>query len=181
MNARIPMLALAILYLLFFAVLVLTAGKLPDPVASHFDGRGVPDAWTSRGNYLTLLAAMAMFLPGIVVALCYVVRFLPVSMINLPHREYWLAPERRAATDLYLFRQSLWFACAAVLFLIAVHFTVIDANSKIPPRLSNPLLILSAGGFLVAVVAWIIKLLWPFLKDPPPAPTAGLDSAHKNR
>ena len=166
-NTRAPLALAAVLYLVLFAVLFGTVERLPDPVASHFGGGGVPDGWMGRSSYLTFTVGLAVFLPGLVIALCYALRYMPDSTINVPNREYWLAPERRAQTNAHFFRQSLWFACLAIAFVIGIHFTVVEANTQLPPRLSMPLLLVTAGGFLIGMVLWILKLLWPFLKVPP--------------
>ena len=163
---------LLFLYLVFFTTLHFTWGQLPDPVASHFDGRGNPDAWVERQSYVAGMVGLALFLPGIVVGLCFAMRYAPRSTINLPNRDYWLAPERRAETFAFFFRHSLWFACLAILFVIGIHLTVVEANSNLPSRLSLPLLLMTAGGFLIGMVVWILKLLWPFLKLPPPGSSA---------
>ena len=34
----------------------------------------------------------------------------PPNMVNVPRREYWLAPERRSQTAMLLFRHMLWLA-----------------------------------------------------------------------
>ena len=165
MKKRAPFFLLALFYLFFFATLVLTANDLPDPVASHFNGRGNPDDWMARSNYLLFSVGLAILLPGVVVGLCYAIRFMPNSVINLPRREYWLAPGRRHETFNHVFRQSLWFACMAVTFLIGIYLIVLEANAQFPVKLSAPLLIGLAGSFLVGVMAWSLHLIWRFLRE----------------
>lgn len=167
MRKRAPLVLLAFLYFVFFVTLVRTADQLPELVASHFNARGNPDDWMERSNYLLFTIGLAIFLPGLVVGLCYGLRFLPDSAINLPRREYWLAAERRQETYDYLFKQSLWFGCLAVAFVIAIHFTVIRANAHFPARLSTPLLLAVAGSFVAGVVTWSLHLMWRFLRGGP--------------
>ena len=57
------------------------------------------------------------------------VGYVPVSFINLPHRDYWLAPERRRATSAVMLRFGLWLACLMVLFFTALYGLVVQANS----------------------------------------------------
>ena len=48
-----------------------------------------------RFKYLLFTIGLAILMPGLVVGLSYAIRFMPNALINLPRREYWLAPERR--------------------------------------------------------------------------------------
>src|SRR5688572_20621201 len=164
MKKRAPFILLAFFYLVFFATLALTANDLPDPVASHFNGRGNPDNWMERSNYLLFTVGLALFLPGVVVGLCYAIRFMPDTVINLPRREYWLAPGRRHETFDHVFRQSIWFACMAVAFVIGIHLIVLQANAQFPVKLSAPLLMGFAGCFVIGVVGWSVRLIWRFLR-----------------
>jgi hypothetical protein len=175
-NARTPLILAAVLYLVLFAAIFGTFERLPDPVASHFNGRGVADGWMARSNYLAFTVGLAIFLPGIVVGLCFALRYMPDSTINLPNRKYWLAPERRTQTKAHFFRQSWWFACLAILFVIGVHLTVVEANGQVPPRLSMPLLLVTGGGFLIGMVVWILAMIWPFLKNR--SDTEGTEELH---
>ena len=165
MKKRAPFILLAFFYLAFFATLLLTANHLPDPVASHFNSRGNPDNWMVRSNYFFLTVGLALFLPGLVVGLCYAIRFMPHSVINLPRREYWLAPGRRHETFDHVFTQSIWFACMAVAFVIGIHLIVLEANAQFPVKLSAPLLMGVAGCFLIGVIGWSLRLIWRFLRE----------------
>jgi hypothetical protein len=172
MKTRTPLVLAAVLYLVFFGALLGAFERLPDPVASHFSGRGVPDGWMTRGQYLAFTIGLAIFLPGIVVGLGFALRYMPPWTFNLPNRDYWLAPERRAQTNAHFFRHALWFACLAILFALGIHLTIVEANSQLPPRLSLPLLLLTAGGFLVGILIWILLLLRPFYRRVPPQEAA---------
>jgi uncharacterized membrane protein len=176
-KTRVPLVLVGVLYLVLFAALLGTFERLPDRVASHFNGAGAPDGWMTRTDYLAFTTGLAIFLPGLVVGLCFALRFMPAWTFNLPNRDYWLAPERRAETFAYFFRHSLWFACLAILFVIGIHLTVVEANNNLPSRLSLPLLLLTAGGFLIGMVVWILKLLWPFLKNR--SDTEGTEELHR--
>jgi uncharacterized membrane protein len=164
-NSRLPLVLVGVLYLILFAALLGSSERLPERVASHFNASGTADGWMSRANYLAFIVSLAVFLPGIVVGLCFALRFMPAWTFNLPNRDYWLAPERRAATNAHFFHQSLWFACLSIAFIIGVHLTTVEANSHFPPRLSTPLLLACIGGFLAGLAIWILKMLWPFLKN----------------
>ena len=69
---------------------------LPERVPTHFGINGVPNAWMSRDgallSYFAGVAITALVLAGLVVLLPR----LPVSVINIPNREYWFAEARIA-------------------------------------------------------------------------------------
>lgn len=163
-SARAPILLLALLYAGFVALVWLTREQLPERVASHFGASGRADGWMSRDSHVRYVMTFGLVFPMVVPAICYCVRFLPAALINIPRREYWLAPERKAETTDYLFRHSLWLGCLAVCFIAGSHWMVVDANLSIPPRLSTPLLASVAGGFIVGLVCWVGVLLRRFLR-----------------
>src|SRR5437762_12723974 len=113
---------------------------MPDQVATHFDANGHPNGWMSRAADLLFTALLGGGLPLFISGICFAIRFLPPVMINLPRRDYWLAPERRAETSDYIFRQSLWFGCLMVCFVGGIHLLVVAANQRSSPQLSNGLL-----------------------------------------
>lgn len=69
--------------------------QLPERMAIHFDAKGTPNDWMGKGPATLLSISLVTLLPMFFLSISQVIRWLPASMINLPHREYWLAPERR--------------------------------------------------------------------------------------
>jgi serine/threonine-protein kinase len=161
-TSRTPVAILSLLYLFFLGYLLFSSGQLPDLVATHFDGSGRPNGWMSRSSHLLFTLVLGLAFPLFVVAILFVVRFLPDSIINIPHRDYWLAAGRRADTFAYLFRHSLWFACIGVSFVTSVHYLIVQANAQRPAQLSAPWLLGMAGCFLVSLAFWGIFLILHF-------------------
>lgn len=72
--------------------------RLPDIVPSHFGLSGKADAWASKGS-LVGGYVLAVSLCGVVFgSIGAFLHRLPLSLINLPNRHYWLAPERKNHT-----------------------------------------------------------------------------------
>src|SRR6266568_3055820 len=107
---RMPALLFGGLYLAFLGYLTYSAEHLPERVATHFDGAGHPNGWMSRSALLKGGAAFGLAFPLLVVGICALVRFLPAAAINLPRKEYWLAPERRGETNSYFLFHAWWLA-----------------------------------------------------------------------
>ena len=157
-TLRTPALLLGLLYLCFFGCLAVAKPSLPTRIATHWDGSGRPDGWMSPSDHLRYMIVFGLTFPLIVPALCYISRFVTWGF-NIPHRDYWLAPERRSELFGYLLRQSLWFACMALLFVIGVHLSILHANASAQAYFS-PLLVLGlAGTFLVGTAVWVVRMI----------------------
>lgn len=159
-----PALILVLLYLSFVACLLASRPFLPERVATHFDGAGRPNGWMSRTGHLAFTLALGTGLPAVMVGTCFMVRYLPARMINIPRREYWLAPERRALTSTYLFRHSIWLGCLSVSFVLCIHLLILQANTGglAQPNLSSPAILALAGGYVVGLACWIVSMLRHF-------------------
>jgi hypothetical protein len=130
---------------------------LPPVVASHFDASGAPDGALPRGLYLALMGAL---LAGVPLLLALLPRWMigrDGARLNIPHRQYWLAPDRREQTLDFLRRQGRWFAAAVALFLAYAHGLVVQANRQ-PPSLATPALLAGLVVFLLATGAglWVL-------------------------
>ena len=146
---------LGLLYLAFIGYLIFSSGQLPSQVATHFRANGHPNGWMSRSSHMILMALLGLVLPLLIVAIMNGARFFP-SALNIPRKQFWLAPERRQETFRYLSRQALWFACVMVAFILGLQVTLVQANAQTPAQLSMPLHFTLAGGFLAALAVWII-------------------------
>lgn len=154
------------LLILFFVLLLgaaasisLSTSALPDPVASHFRADGVADGFMSRASYLNFLLGITIGIPLLVAgAIGGLPRLLPISLLNLPNRDHWLAPEHREQSLRFLTQHGLRFGCMMVAFLWGVSWLVVRANRFSPPRLENTSFFLLLGAFLIGVVGWMVIL-----------------------
>lgn len=140
------------------AQLAWLAPGMPDVVATHFDGAGTPNGWMSRaglvGVQLTILAVMG----GIFLGLPVLLDRMPTTMINIPHREHWLSPERRAGSMTALRNWMAVVGCGVVLLLMAVTGLLHQANRMTPPRLSSPMFVACLSAFLLYIGGAIVAL-----------------------
>lgn len=157
-----PALLLGLVYVSFFGCLALTQSQLPPRVATHFNGRGQPDGWMSRDAHLRSMLWFGLGFPLFVPALIYGSRFLPDRLFNIPNREYWFAPERRAETMNYFLGHSLWFSSMALGFVIGIHFSILQANRLAHVHLSTPGMLALAGAFLAGTGLWAVTMFRHF-------------------
>ena len=141
-----------------------SSGALPERVASHFGAAGAANGYMTRDAYRIFMLAFGFGVPLLVVALIGWLPRLAPNLINIPNRDYWLAPERRAATLAALDGCALWLGCLLTAMAGAVHWLIIRANAVNPPRLENGLLITLLAAFVVGLVCWIVVLLRRFRK-----------------
>ncbi len=160
---RVPAILFIVLCVGFLLYVNQTSSLLPERVATHFGGGGQPNGWMSRSGYTIFISFFGVGLPLFVVGLCFLCRFLPVWTVNLPHREYWLSPERRSRTYSYLLTHNLWLACLLVGFVAGMHYLTIQANHSIPVHLASSSLMTLLAIFLGCMALWVIALVRHFL------------------
>lgn len=66
----------------------------PEGVPLHFAADGTADRFGSRSEALFSQVALGAVLVGLGAALVVVVRRAPLSLVNVPHKDYWTAEER---------------------------------------------------------------------------------------
>lgn len=158
---------------LFFALLVLagafvksTSAGLPAVVASHFGPGGVANGFMGKGTYEVFMLVLVIGVPTLVAFSTRLLRVMPPELINLPHRQYWLAPERRAATLESLSSLTLWFAMVLAVFLSYCHWLVVQAHATQPPELPEICFFAGLGFFSAFTLAWVFILFRRFGRPP---------------
>ncbi len=102
--------------------------RLPARVMSHFDAAGRPNGWMTRDAFLAWQAGTLLFLAALFEGIVLLQSRLPKELVNLPHRDYWLAPERRAATDAWVSGLVLTIGCLLMAFFMALFHQIYRAN-----------------------------------------------------
>lgn len=139
-----------------------TGSRLPDTVASHFAAGGAVDGAMPRCVYLPLILFLTIGLPCLSVLVSWSSLGRPGARINLPHVEYWLAPERRAQTIAAIRGAMLQFAALLLLFLCYAHWLVVRANQSRPARLDETWFLSGLLVFLVIALTWVLRFVGRF-------------------
>lgn len=138
-------------------------GALPERVASHFDAAGMPNGWMPREGFLALQAGILALMVLLFVLLPRTIAWLPVGFVNLPHREHWLAPERREETMATI---ELWMGALGLLVVVSIAiFEELAVQANLPGgpgRLSMLPFWLTLFAVLAAATAWTVRFgrLW---------------------
>lgn len=150
---------------LFFVIAVVAVAQcvhdfplLPERVASHFGPSGMPNGWMTKSQFLTIYAVM--ILPALAVEFWVARRIAktPGARINLPNKEYWMAPERRASTVAYFESFFAWYGCAFLLLLVFVMGLALQANLDPSPQLPTGPTVVALGAFVLFNLAAIIAM-----------------------
>lgn len=148
----------------------LYAPQLPERVASHFDLAGDADGWTSPRQLVGVYAAALALTAGSFLICPLVLSGIPDSMINLPRKDWWLAPERREATLRRISDQLLGFGVGTIAFLAGMMHLVFVANLSAAEAAGEvrlgPWFGILLGAFLVGTVAWSLALVLRFRRVP---------------
>jgi uncharacterized membrane protein len=132
--------------------------RLPSPMAIHFGANGRADNWASRGTYVAVLALLGVVLPLVQVTLVPRLAATRPELLNLPGRDYWLAPARRAGGIQRLRTQMWWFACLLLAMALALHGLTLAAHASVPPRLPIGGFVALLVGFLLGTLAWVASV-----------------------
>jgi uncharacterized membrane protein len=160
---KFPLLLFAVLLAAAAVLIRYFAAELPELVAVHFDAAGRANGFMTRTGCRDFMLVSTLGVPLlIVIATTLLPRALPVSLINLPHRDYWLAPERAHDSLVFLSEQGLWFGCILVLFLAAVDGMLVKANAASPPQFPSALFIAMLILFFCAVGVWGLRMVRRF-------------------
>jgi uncharacterized membrane protein len=149
---------LVLLYVAAVAQLFWIASQMPDVVATHFDGAGRPNGGMTRAGMVGFQLMMLGITAAAFLGLPVLLGRLSPTLINIPNREYWLAPERRAASMAALQNWMAVMGCGVVVLLMAVTALLRHANQASPPRLSSTALLACLGAFLVYMAGTIVAL-----------------------
>ncbi len=147
---------------------ILVSGQsLPPVVASHFAASGRANGFMPRSAYLGLILFIAVGVPLLLAFVHRLVRFVPPHLVNLPNRDYWLAPERVTETLAFLQNHGIYLSVLLTAFLCFIHWLVVDANRLQPPHFSASLFVTGLALFLLAVSIWIGVLIVHFRRPKP--------------
>ena len=135
-------------------------GRLPESLPAHFNAGGIAQSFASKNVVFAVYLGGGGLVMLMFLALGSRLGKVPERSINLPHKAYWLAPERRAETFATLARRLHWFGVAT----LALFF---DMFQQIFKAVLGPARTLdhapwSVGAYVAFAVIWVIALMARF-------------------
>ena len=144
------------------AVITVTTFELPAHVTSHFGPGNVANDSMGRPAYLAVTLGLAVGVPLLLVAAFSRIPRALERKLNIPHREYWLAPERRQRTLAFLGAHMCWLGTLLAVYLTALHFVLLAANTEQPPRLPMQPFVTLLALFFCGMALWVLALVVRF-------------------
>lgn len=135
---------------------------LPDNVAIHFRGDGVPDGWAPNWFHVLIFLGMQLVLFVTIYFGSKLSLGLHSRWVNLPNRDYWLREENLPKAQEMVRSTMMEFGTALMLFLFVIGVLTIKANLSNPVQLNNAFFWPSFILFMAFVVYWCVKLLLMF-------------------
>jgi uncharacterized membrane protein len=157
---KLSLIVFIILLLLCIAHAAYYYPLLPDRVASHFGASGQPDAWSSKVSFVKIYVIVVVFMAVLFPGIGLILRMIPVALINLPDKDYWLLPERRQETIAFLSRQFLWFGSATLLLLLDIFHQSFRVHLGKAQALEHPWA--SVVAYVLFTTFWSIALIVKF-------------------
>lgn len=137
---------------------------MPDWMASHFAGSGKADNWMAKEFFMTIHAIVMIGMIGIFIVMPWSFEKLRIEKMNLPNRDYWLAPERKDIVYQYLRTSLCWFGVANMILMLGAFQLVFKANLEPNPVLNNKIFLIFLGSYFVFVIIWLITFFRRFHK-----------------
>ena len=137
--------------------------RLPDVVASHFDGLGAPNGWSSKEAFFGLYLFIVLMLYTVFGWMPKWIENRPGNSMKIPNRDYWLSPERKAETWAFFRRQMMLMGNLHLLLAIFAIQLAILANFSSEPRM-HPSIGWALAVYFVIFTVWLIYFFWHFKK-----------------
>lgn len=166
MDSRLPKLIFALLVLYAAVHFSSVYPQLPNVVASHFNGRGAPNGWQTKQAFFSVFVGVTALCVLIGFGLASIIGAIPIRLINLPNKQYWLASDRREETLEWLKAYFGWFACGLYVLMIVAYDYAAQSNlhPDHPPSVAR--LVYAFLGFSAFLIVWLARMFSRFSRVP---------------
>jgi uncharacterized membrane protein len=164
-DPRIPRIVYLLLLIIGLLQIAHIYPELPARVASHFDANGNPNGWAPKEGFL-ILTFMIVGIPAVILfAGPNLAKIKRPERINLPNKDYWLAPEHAEETQRFFRTQMSWFACG-VLFVL-LYGTSQAMNANLPgAHFDSTKMFRVISAFVAFAILWTILTIRHFSHVP---------------
>ena len=166
-DPRLPRILYAFLILACVLMMGYYYPQMPRRMASHFAADGRANGWQSREAFFVLMILMSASSAVVCFLAPRQIAAKANARINLPNRDYWLAPERREETMRFIAAMMAWFGCGILFVLISGTFLALQANLAPDHRFNSQAMLAVLGGFLAGLLSLLVRFVRHFQKVPP--------------
>jgi uncharacterized membrane protein len=139
---------------------------LPERMASHFGASGHANGWMMKSQFLSVY--VVVIIPAVILEF-WIPRKIGRTRdnrLNLPNKDHWLAPERRAETVAYFETFFAWYGCVFLVLEVFAMGLCMRANFHNPPQLPTGPIVFAITAFVLFNAASIIVVFRRFSKLP---------------
>ena len=156
----------SLICLMVFSVtfVIYTSYYLPSSVATHFNINNQPDGWMTRDFYLLMILTLLISIPSAISVGISILSKKFSHLINLPNRDYWLAPPRLNDSLDFLAAHGHRLGRLVIVLMTGLHYVVLVANRAEPAALPQSWFIAIVLGFVLALGLWVLALYRRFPK-----------------
>ena len=166
MDSRLPKLLFVTLAVFAAAYFYSVYDTLPEVVASHFDANGNPNGWSSKQAFLVFFIGVSVIPAVLVFVVPAIIKALPVDLINLPNKRYWLNPERADKTLDFLTSRFAWFGCAVYGLMLYVFDYAVRTNLHPDHRPDPKSMWIGLIVFAAFAAVWSVLFALRFARTP---------------
>jgi len=134
--------------------------KLPELVPSHFNGQGIATSFAPRNVLVGIYLGATLLVFLMFLGLGRSLTRGNTRGLNLPNKEYWLAPERRGETLATLAERMHWFGAATLGLFFDLFRQIFKVCLGEGRTLDHPKW--SVGVYVAVSVVWVIALTLRF-------------------
>lgn len=167
-DPRLPRFFYAFLVLVGLLMAAYYYPRMPERMASHFAADGRPNGWQPREGFFLIMLMAGSLSAFISFYAPWRISSQPNARINLPNRDYWLAPERRTHTMNYISAFMAWFGCAVLSVLICGTFLAVQANLAPDRHFNSQAMLAVIIAFLLFLMLGLIRFVHHFQKPASP-------------
>ncbi len=129
--------------------------QLPQTVAIHFGSGGIPDSWAGSEANLAISIVLYLFLMAMFVAIPQTLKYIPLHLISLPNREYWLAEERKESSLRQIGGMFNLYGTALIVFFLFLGHLVYLANMSSQVLLNEKVVWVITACLLLFTLVWL--------------------------
>lgn len=151
--------ALIVVFVANLIFMAVSLAILPDQVAIHFGGGGLPDSWASK----EFNAAIFLVLEVPFFLMFYFASSMTLGaskkFLNVPNKDYWLQEENRSRFQKIFGRFMAEFGVAIFLFFFCINLLALQANLADPVQLDEKIFLIVFVAYMIYTLVWLVRLV----------------------
>jgi hypothetical protein len=138
----------------------------PGMMASHFNAAGEPNGQQTIMQFFETYGLIVILSTALFLGMPLLLNRMPNEYINLPNRDYWLAPSRRAKTMADINNRFNWLGVATLALVLVIMQTVLSVNLSANPELPGLAVWLPLGAYAAFGIWWGVRLFDAYARVP---------------